>query len=124
MRFDAVVIPGGLEGVENIQNAERFASLAAALKERGALFGAVCAAPLVLDGLKLITAETRITSHPSVRKHLESKYVYTGEAVETDGRIVTGSGVGTAIPFALKIIEILAGKDISQKVADGIDYRS
>jgi protein deglycase len=40
-----------------------------------------------------------------------------------DGNLVTSRGAGTAIEFTLKIIEILASKDVANKVANGIVYQ-
>jgi DJ-1 family protein len=122
MRFEAVVIPGGSEGVDNLSDNERLASLVPVLASKGALIGAVCAAPLVLDAFKILKPETRLTSHPSVRMHLDKKYQYSEESVVVDGRIVTSRGIGTTIPFTLKIIEILAGKQTSDKIASDIIY--
>lgn len=123
MRFDCVVIPGGSEGVENLSTNERFCSLLAELHANGCLIGAVCSDPLVFDSVKLLKSENRITSHPAARKHLDTKYQYSDDDIVMDGNIVTSRGIGTTIPFALKIIELLAGKETRDKIAESIIYR-
>lgn len=122
MRFDCVVIPGGAEGVENLSNNERFCSVLSTLHSNGALIGAVCSAPLVLDFCKILKPESMITSHPAARKHLDTKYSYSDEDVVVDGKIITSRGIGTTIPFVLKIIETLAGKETRDKIAESIVY--
>lgn len=123
MSFDCVVIPGGSEGVENLSTNERFSALLAAHHRRGGLIGAVCSAPLVLDSVKVLKPENRITSHPAARKHLDTKYQYSEDEIVVDGNIVTSRGIGTTIPFTLQIIELLAGKATRDKIADSIIYR-
>ena len=46
----------------------------------------------------------------------------TAEAVVTDGKIISSRGAGTAIPFSLKLIEVLQGKEAADKVAAGIVF--
>lgn len=40
--------------------------------------------------------------------------------VAVDGNIVTGRGAGTAVEFALKLIEVLEGEEKAQEVAKAI----
>lgn len=58
-----------------------------------------------------------ITSHPSVRADLEKHYQYSEDRVVVAGNLVTSRGPGTAIEWALKIVEILAGKEKRDEVA-------
>ncbi len=59
----------------------------------------------------------RITSHPSVRADLEKHYEYSEDRVVVAGNLVTSRGPGTAIEWALQIVEILAGKEKRDEVA-------
>jgi 4-methyl-5(b-hydroxyethyl)-thiazole monophosphate biosynthesis len=40
--------------------------------------------------------------------------------IEIDGKIITSRGPGTAMQFALQLIEILVDKDTSQQVEKGL----
>ena len=40
----------------------------------------------------------------------------------TDGNIITGRGMGAAIPFALAILEKLQGEEAAVKMAESIVY--
>ena len=45
------------------------------------------------------------------------------EPVAVDGHVVTSRGVGTAIAFALQLIEELKGKEKADQIASSILYR-
>lgn len=120
--FDAIILPGGAQGTENLSAHEELVTLLRRHKERGALIAAICAAPLILHQHNLIARTTRITSHPSVAQQLGA-YQYSEDTVVQDGRIITSRGVGTAVAFALAIIKELAGEEHAQRIADQIVWR-
>ena len=45
------------------------------------------------------------------------------DSVVVDGNITTSRGLGTAIDFALSIIEQLEGKEKADEVADSVVYK-
>ena len=49
--------------------------------------------------------------------------VVTGEPVAVAGRIITGQGLGAAIPFALELVKVLAGAEEAQRIAKAICWR-
>lgn len=51
-----------------------------------------------------------LTSHPSVRSQLEKHYDYSDDRVVVAGNLVTSRGPGTALEWALQLVEILAGR--------------
>lgn len=62
----------------------------------------------------------RVTSHPSVKKEIEDagwEYADESERVVISGHVITSRGPGTAMEFALTIVEVLAGKDKRREVA-------
>ena len=121
--FDCIVLPGGSVGTSKLMQNEYVIYLLSTHIKAGKLIGAVCAAPTILSVNKLIPLETTLTSNPSVKNQLTS-YNYIEEDVVVCGNIVTSRGAGTSIDFTLKIIEILAGKAIAQKVATAIVYNN
>ena len=48
----------------------------------------------------------------------------TVEPVVTDGNITTSRGLGTAIPFALRLIEELSGKETADRIAESVVYQA
>lgn len=120
--FDLVFIPGGAKGVENLLKNEQVGKILKRHKELGMWNSAICAAPLVLDRFGILSKEDKITSHPLVKDKL-ANYDYTEDEVVVSGKIITSRGAGTSIPFALKIIELLAGKELANKIANDIVYK-
>lgn len=119
---DALVLPGGMPGTLNLAADE---TLAKALKEAAGtdtLICAICAAPRILGGLGLLAGHTA-TCYPGNEKYLTGATTTTNE-VEVSGQYVTSRGVGTAIAFALKIIELLLGKEQSEKIRESIIYQA
>jgi len=108
--YDAIILPGGSEGVENLMRSARLKEILLDFNVKGKLIGAICGAPLVLAKAGLLD-NRRATIYPGLERELEYP---RDEKVVVDGHIVTSQGPGTAMDFALKLVEILVG---SQKVA-------
>lgn len=114
----ALVLPGGLAGAEALARDERILSLARRLEREG-LVAAICAAPLVLVEAGL--AEGRaMTSHPSVRDRLEGARVVAEPRVVHSGRVWTSQGPGTALEFALALVEELVGVERARALAQAL----
>ena len=45
------------------------------------------------------------------------------ESVVIDENIITGQGLGPAISFALKLVEIMVGKDKADQIQNAICYK-
>jgi 4-methyl-5(b-hydroxyethyl)-thiazole monophosphate biosynthesis len=108
--FDMIVLPGGSQGVENLKSHPKLLPLLSEFMAQGKWVGAICAAPSLLAGAGLIRGK-QVTSHPSVKGAVAPTTLYTENRVAQDGRVVTSRGPGTAMEFALKLVEILAGKE-------------
>ncbi|MDH5682185.1 MAG: DJ-1/PfpI family protein, partial [Spirochaetota bacterium] len=61
----------------------------------------------------------KITSHPSTRDQL-TMTDYSEDRVVIDHNIITSRAPGTAMEFAMKLLEILCGKDVRDKVNEGV----
>ncbi|SEK72683.1 DJ-1 family glyoxalase III [Ectothiorhodospira marina] len=114
--FDLVVLPGGLAGANRLDADPRIHALLHSMQEEGRFIGAICAAPKVLGSAGLLKGRTA-TGHPAVVKTLDLPETrFTGQPVEVDGNIATSQGPGTAMDFALTLIELLAGTDKRREV--------
>ena len=109
-QFDMVVLPGGAKGVENLRQHPRLIPLLKEFFAEQKPVGAICAAPSLLASAGLIRGK-KATSHPSVKETVAAATVYSEERVVTDGALVTSRGPGTAMEFALKLVEMLAGPE-------------
>jgi len=118
--YDMIVLPGGLPGADNLSNDERVRDLIRQMAEDGKFIGAICAAPAVLAKTGVLAGKSA-TSYPGFLDKMGLRDVtVTGAAVERDGSIITSRGPGTAMDFALEIIELLEGADVRKKVEDAL----
>jgi 4-methyl-5(b-hydroxyethyl)-thiazole monophosphate biosynthesis len=107
--FDMIVLPGGMPGSEHLKNDKRvIASLQKAAAE-GKYIAAICAAPMALHAADLLQGK-KATSFPGVLDTMPGSHTYMNDRVVVDGRIVTSKGPGTAMDFALTLVELLVGK--------------
>ena len=113
-QYDMVVLPGGMPGAAHLQDDPRIISLLQKMAAAGQYTAAICAAPMVLAKAGLLEGK-RATSYPG------SLDAYTGISLQTaavvqDGKVLTSRGPGTAMDFALALIEVLTGPDKRQQV--------
>ncbi len=119
-RFDMIVLPGGLPGADHLNADRRIHQLLKEIAGRGGYTAAICAAPKVLADAGLLK-DRRATSFPGVldAMGLEDTEV-VADAVVVDGKVVTSRGPGTAMDFALELIERLSGRSVRDKVEAGL----
>lgn len=107
--YDMVVLPGGGPGAKRLAEDERVTRMLKRLADSEKFTAAICAAPKVLAGAGLLKGR-RATSFPGALDGLDHGADYVEEAVVQDGKVVTSRGPGTAMDFALHLVELLAGR--------------
>ena len=118
--FDMIVLPGGLPGANHLDNDPRIHQLLKSMAEQDKYTAAICAAPKVLAHASLLDGKSA-TSYPGfIDKMNLADTQISSDSVVHDGKVVTSRGPGTAMDFALKLIEVLAGKDKRDEVASGL----
>jgi len=109
--FDMIVLPGGLPGADHLNADPRIHDLLQRLHQEGKYIAAICAAPKVLASAGLLYGK-RATSYPGSLDHSATDNMqYQTQPVVVDGKLITSRGPGTAMDFALVLIELLLGKD-------------
>jgi len=109
--FDLIVLPGGLPGSDHLRDNKQIQALIKKQASSNKYVAAICAAPKALAEAGLLEGKTA-TSFPGVLAALENNTITISEnAVEIDGNIVTSRSAGTAMDFALSLIELLEGKE-------------
>ncbi|EAS47779.1 4-methyl-5(b-hydroxyethyl)-thiazole monophosphate biosynthesis protein, putative [marine gamma proteobacterium HTCC2207] len=107
--YDLIAVPGGLPGSEHLA---KHAVLDVLLRDQAAqdkLFAGICAAPALVLATKGLLLDKAVTCHPSFQKSLEAKEVDGAARVVVDGNCITSQGPGTALDFALELVEQLCG---------------
>jgi 4-methyl-5(b-hydroxyethyl)-thiazole monophosphate biosynthesis len=118
--YDMVVLPGGLPGADHLDQDERIQSLLKKMAASEKFTAAICAAPKVLASAGLLAGK-QATAYPGTLERLNlSDTTLAAGAVVQDGKVVTSRGPGTAMDFALALIENLAGKAKRDEVEAGL----
>ncbi len=118
--FDMVVLPGGMPGTAHLGEHEGVRNVIRDFAETGKYVGAICAAPSILGEMGLLKGK-RATCYPEFEDRLMGAVVAKVPVVQ-DGNLITSRGLGTAIEFALKLIEVLTDRSKADDVADSIIY--
>ena len=118
--YDMVVLPGGGPGAERLDRDPRIEALLKAMSAAGRYTAAICAAPKVFARIGLLDGR-RATSFPGFvdRMNLPS-VTYLDDAVVQDGHVIPSRGPGTAMDFALHLVELLAGPAKRLEVEAGL----
>lgn len=115
--FDMVVLPGGLPGADNLEQDARIKHILKQTHQQGHLVAAICAAPKVLANFGLLD-NCRATAYPGVLDPQQfPNILISTQPVEIDGTIITSKGPGTAMDFALTLVECLCGAEKKEQVA-------
>jgi len=118
--FDLVVLPGGLPGADYLEQDPRIAQKLKSTLEQGGIAAAICAAPKVLASAGLLDGK-QATSYPGFIDQMPAPQMqYRTDAVVQDGQIITSRGPGTAMDFALHLVEVLQGVEVRQTVEKGL----
>lgn len=116
--WDVIIIPGGMPGAQHIADAPPTKSLLQAqLKTQGQI-AAICASPaVVLGSLGLLEGITDVTCFPMMKEKIPKGTNWVDKPVVKCGNLITSQGPGTAILFALSIVEAMTGDgDLAEKV--------
>ena len=115
---EMIVLPGGLPGATNLGAHEGLCGKIREFFSAGKYTAAICAAPMVFGALGILEGK-KATIYPGLEAELKGA-VPTGELVVTDGTVITGKGPGAALPFALKLLALLADQETADAVGSGM----
>ena len=118
--FDMIVLPGGGPGADRLDADSRIRALLQRMSGEGRYTAAICAAPKVLANAGLLDG-CRATSYPGVLDGMDLHNVDVDlKPVIRDGKVITSRGPGTAMDFALELIELLVGGSARDEVESGL----
>lgn len=113
--FDAIVLPGGGLGTENLKSSHLLFDILRHHKEEDRLLCAICAAPTVLVEAGVLDPDQQITCYPTCVMELDRKAVAVPAIA--DGNVITAQGPGSSLLFGLVILKHLTTEALAHKVA-------
>ena len=108
--FDCLVLPGGAPGFVNLGNDERILKMAKEMDRAGKYVAAICAAPSVLIKAGVLQGR-KATVSPSGKAQVAACAEFSLDRVVVDKNLITSQSPGTAMEFALKLVEVLVGRE-------------
>ena len=119
---DMVILPGGMPGTNYLKASEEVRAIVNEYNDEGKFVAAICAAPTVFGDMGILLGK-KATCYPGLEPGLNgAMWPGADYSVVQDGNIITSRGVGTAIDFALKLIEVLIDKKKADEIAASIVY--
>eukprot|EP00038_Savillea_parva_P024885 m.45405 g.45405 ORF g.45405 m.45405 type:complete len:249 (-) comp6646_c0_seq2:126-872(-) len=113
---DALLLPGGAGGSARLRESAVVGELLQRQDAGGKIIASICAATTVLlaHGIRKGAA---VTSHPGVKDQLTEAYKYDDVSrVVVEGNLITSRGPGTAIEWALAVVEHIGGAALAKSV--------
>ncbi|MBR2839045.1 MAG: DJ-1/PfpI family protein, partial [Kiritimatiellae bacterium] len=83
--------------------------------DEGRLLCAICAAPTVLVDAGVLDPGVHVTCYPTCQMELDRPW--SPVPVVADGNVITGQAPGSAMLFALIVLQTLVGAHAAQRVA-------
>lgn len=117
--YDLVVLPGGMPGAEHLRDCPEVVEILKRQRCHGGFYGAICAAPAVVLAHHGLLEGKKATCYPSMLSELGEGAV-ADQNVVIDGKCITSKGPGTAMEFALTLVELIYDKQTRDKVAAGM----
>ncbi|APW66826.1 DJ-1 family protein [Poseidonibacter parvus] len=119
--YDMIVLPGGLPNAFTLAENKKVQSLLKEFKNQNKDIGAICAAPYALHKAEVLNKN--YTCYPSFEEKIKEDGYHLEDAVVIDGKVITSRGPGTAMSFALEIVNILCGNEVYENVKKGLLFK-
>ena len=121
-KMEMIILPGGLRGVATVRASREAMDTLAWAWEHEKFVAAICAGPTVLSDLG-ITDGKNATCYPGCEDGMGSAKMVPDAAVVRDGKLITGTSAGCAVPFGLKLIAALRSTEAAEAIAKQIVIR-
>lgn len=116
---DLVILPGGMPGTVNLAECSPLMKILDEQNAKGERIGAICAAPARILGARGMLKGKTATCYPGMEDMMEGATPVI-KTVVTDGNITTSRGLGTAVDFACELINLLCGRELSDKIRSSV----
>ena len=120
--LEMIILPGGLGGVASVRASKEAMDTLQFAWDNGKYVAAICAGPTVLADLG-ITSGKNVTCFPGCEDGMGDAIVAEDAAAVRDGRLITGTSAGCAIPFGLELVKALKGEQEAERIRKQIVIR-
>lgn len=119
--FDVIVLPGGLKGAECLRDSPLLVETVRQFHLSGRIVAAICAAAGTVLVPHDIFPIGNMTGFPGLKETIPADQ-WVDKRVVWDPRfnLLTSQGPGTSIDFALKIIDVVVGREKAYEVASSL----
>ena len=120
--LEMIILPGGLGGVASVRASKEAMDALRFAWENDKFVAAICAGPTVLADLG-ITDGKKATCYPGCETGMGNAIIQENAPCVRDGKLITGTSAGCAVPFGLALIAALKGQEAADTVAEQIVIR-
>ena len=117
--YDLIVLPGGMPGAEHLRDSKELVEMLKRQQNDGRLYAAICASPAVVLHHHGLLAQRKATAYPGFAEQFENTEAIDSRVV-VDGNCITSRSPGTAMEFALKLVELLYGEQKAREIAQSM----
>lgn len=114
---DYLILPGGSTKLNEYDDLK---ALLVEHDARGGRVAAICAAPMVLGGVGLLSGKS-VTCYPGFEKFLQGA-TFVDESVVVDGSTITANGPASSLKFAYAIVEQICGVECAETIKQQMMY--
>lgn len=116
--FDAIILPGGLRGAETFRDSPLLIETVRHFHQSGRIVATICAATGTVLIPHALFPVGNMTGFPGLKETIpEAQWMERRVVWDRRVNLLTSQGPGTAMDFALKLIDLLVGKERAQEVA-------
>lgn len=113
LEFDLIALPGGMPGATHLRDCATLIGLLKQQRQAGKWYAAICASPAMVFASHQLEDDVAATAYPSFTSQLHH---FRNERTVVDKNCITSQGPGTALEFALTLVEMLLGPDKREQV--------
>jgi len=117
---DAVVLPGGMPGSQNLAESSTVAEIVRRVHSQKKVVGAICAAPALALSKHGVLEGRKATCYPGFEKYFPASVKVSKDRVVIDENVITSQGPGSAMEFALELVKQLADSKTSAQLKEGL----
>ncbi len=112
--YQLIALPGGAQGAAALSKNKQLIEKLKTQRTNRRWYAAICASPALVFAPHGFLEGKRATCYPSFKDQLPR---YIDAPVVVDGHLVTSQSAATAMAFALKLVELVAGEDKFRRVS-------